>query len=119
MRAENRIDYVEIPVTDPARARDFFAALMGWEFQDWGPDYISFNDGRLDGGFRRCEEPARSNGVLLVFFSEDLERDRDRVTELGASISQDIFEFPGGRRFHFVDPLGNEYAIWAALNNDE
>jgi predicted enzyme related to lactoylglutathione lyase len=55
--------------------------------------------------------------VLLVFFSEDLERDRARVVELGATVSQDIFDFPGGRRFHFVDPLGNEYAIWGALEN--
>jgi uncharacterized protein len=112
MRTEKRIDYIEIPVTDPARARNFFAELMGWEFQDWGPDYISFSDGRLNGGFRRSEEPVPRNSVLLVFFSEDLERDRDRVVDLGASISQDIFEFPGGRRFHFVDPMGNEYAIW-------
>ena len=118
MQAENRIDYIEIPVTDPARARDFFAALMGWEFQDWGPDYISFSDGRLNGGFRRAAEAPSPNGVLLVFFSENLERDRDRVKELGASISQDIFEFPGGRRFHFVDPLGNEYAIWGEPENE-
>jgi predicted enzyme related to lactoylglutathione lyase len=117
MQAENRIDYIEIPVTDPARARDFFAELMGWEFQDWGPDYISFNDGRLAGGFRRSDAPPSPNGVLLVFFSKDLERDRDRVVELGASISQDIFDFPGGRRFHFVDPLGNEYAIWGEPEN--
>ena len=112
MRTEKRIDYIEIPVTDPARARDFFAALMGWEFQEWGPDYISFSDGRLNGGFRRSDRPAPGNSVLLVFFSENLERDRDRVVDLGASISQDIFDFPGGRRFHFVDPMGNEYAIW-------
>jgi len=117
MQAENRIDYIEIPVTDPARARDFFAELMGWEFQDWGPDYISFRDGRLNGGFRRSDAPPAPNGVLLVFFSKDLERDRARVIELGARISQDIFEFPGGRRFHFVDPLGNEYAIWGELEN--
>ena len=112
MREEKRIDYVEIPVTDPAKARDFFAELMDWEFQDWGPDYISFSDGRLNGGFRRSAAPAPESSVLLVIFSEDLERDRDRVVELGASISQDIFEFPGGRRFHSVDPLGTEYAIW-------
>ena len=78
MQAENRIDYIEIPVTDPARARDFFAQLMGWEFQDWGPDYISFRDGRLNGGFRRSDAPPAPNGVLLVFFSKDLERDRVR-----------------------------------------
>ena len=112
MRPENRIDYVEIPVTDPAAARAFFEALFGWEFQEWGDDYLSFNDGRLDGGLRRSKEPASASGVLLVFYSEDLQRDVQRVTDLGGSISQDIFEFPGGSRFHFVDPVGNEYAMW-------
>ena len=113
MRAENRIDYVEIPTTDIEKAKLFFAAMLGWEYQDWGPDYASFNDGRLDGGLRRSGEAAPATGVLLVFFSTDLERDRERVIELGGSISQDIFEFPGGRSFHFRDPTGNEYAIWA------
>ena len=119
MRKENCIDYIEIPVTDPAKARDFFAALFGWTSEDWGPDYISFNDGRFDGGFRRSEEPAPATGVLVVFFSRDLERDRDRIVELGGSISQDIFPFPGGRRFHFLDPIGNEYAIWAEVADTE
>lgn len=119
MTREKRIDYVEIPVTDPAEARDFFAALFGWSSQDWGADYISFNDGRLEGGFRRSEQPAPPNGVLLVFYSEDLERDRDRVVELGATISTDIFSFPGGRRFHFVDPVGTEYAIWSSEGGEE
>ena len=119
MRDEKRIDYIEIPATDPARARDFFTELFGWTSQDWGPDYISFNDGRTDGGFRRSEEPAPASGVLVVFFSQDLERDRDRVVELGATISQDIFSFPGGRRFHFVDPVGNEFAIWSEPDDTE
>lgn len=114
MSAENRIDYVEIPVTDLKRTREFFSSLFGWSFQEWGDDYISFNDGRLDGGFRRSTKPAPTTGVLLVFYSEDLERDVDRVKDLGATISQDIFSFPGGRRFHFVDPVGTEYAIWSA-----
>jgi len=114
MRAENRIDYVEIPVTDLKKTRDFFASLFGWSFQEWGDEYMSFNDSRLDGGFRRSEEPAPSTGVLVIFYSENLERDVQRVKELGASISQDIFAFPGGRRFHFVDPVGTEYAIWSA-----
>lgn len=114
MNIENRIDYVEIPVTDPARARDFFVALFGWSNQEWGADYISFSDGRLEGGFRRSDEPAPSTGVLIVFYSENLERDRKRVVELGATISQDIFSFPGGQRFHFVDPEGTEFAIWSA-----
>ena len=113
MRDENKIDYVEIPVTDLTAAREFFGGLFGWSFEDWGPDYMSFNDGRLDGGFRRAESATPAGGVLLVFYSEDLERDRDRVTELGATISVDIFDFPGGRRFHFVDPTGTEYALWS------
>lgn len=114
MREEKRIDYVEIPVTDPAGARDFFRALYDWTFEEWGSDYISFNDGRFDGGFRRSGESAPSTGVLLIFYSEDLERDRDRVVELGATISKDIYPFPGGKRFHFVDPVGTEYAIWSS-----
>ena len=112
MRAENRIDYVEIPVTDPAKAKEFFAALFGWEFQEWGPDYLSFNDGRLDGGMFRAQTPAPTTGVLLVFYSEDLARDIERVTAIGGTISKEIFEFPGGRRFHFQDTGGNEYAMW-------
>lgn len=118
MSAENQIDYVEIPVTDLNRARDFFSSMFGWTFQEWGEDYMSFNDGRLDGGFRRASEPAPSSGVLLIFYSDNLERDVDRVKELGARISEDIFAFPGGRRFHFVDPVGNEYAIWSAVAQD-
>jgi predicted enzyme related to lactoylglutathione lyase len=113
MRPENRIDYVEIPVTDLARAREFFGAMFGWTFQEWGDDYMSFKDGRLDGGFRRAVEPPSPETVLLVFYSEDLERDLERVKALGATINEDIFPFPGGRRFHFIDPTGNQYAIWS------
>ena len=119
MNAEKRVDYIEIPVTDPAKARDFFVALLGWETQDWGSDYISFDDGRLQGGFRLSEAPAPATGVLVVFYSENLERDRARVIELDASISLDIFPFPGGRRFHFVDPVGNEYAFWSATGIEQ
>jgi len=116
MRAEKCIDYVEIPVTDLNKARDFFSELFGWSFESWGDDYMSFNDGRFDGGFRRAAEPAPSNSVLLVFFSADLERDFARVQELGATISEEIFPFPGGRRFQFIDPTGNEFAIWSAVS---
>lgn len=115
MRAEKRIDYVEIPVTDLKKAREFFSALFDWSFQEWGDDYMSFNDGRLEGGFRRAAEPAPATGVLIVFYSTDIDRDFDRVQELGATISEPIFPFPGGRRFHFVDPTGTEFAIWSAV----
>lgn len=113
-REESRIDYVEIPVTNMQKARDFLNAMFGWEFQEWGPEYSSFNDGRLDGGLRLAEEAAPPTGVILIFYSRDLEADYERVQELGATISQDIFSFPGGRRFHFIDPVGTEFAIWSA-----
>jgi predicted enzyme related to lactoylglutathione lyase len=113
MSTENRIDYVEIPVTDVPRARAFFEAMFGWTFREWGDDYLSFSDGRLNGGIRKSDEPAPASGVLLVFYSADLERDVERVQELGGTISQETFSFPGGRRFHFVDPAGTEFAIWS------
>ena len=113
MTTENRIDYVEIPVTDVPRARAFLEAMFGWTFREWGDDYLSFSDGRLNGGVRKSSEPAPASGVLLVFYSADLERDVERVQELGGTISQEIFSFPGGRRFHFVDPAGTEFAIWS------
>lgn len=113
MHVENRIDYVEIPATDLPKAREFLSALFGWEFQEWGDDYFSFNDGRLEGGLRRSDAPAPATGVLLVFYSENLQRDQDRVQQLGATISQQIYPFPGGQRFHFVDPAGTEFAMWS------
>lgn len=112
---ENMIDYVEIPAKDPARARAFFEALFDWQFQDYGPDYCSFNDGRLAGGFRREDVAAttEAGSPLIVFYKEDLGAAVDQVRELGGTIKRNIFSFPGGRRFHFTDPNGNEYAIWS------
>ena len=118
MREEGRIDYVEIPTADIGKTRAFCEQMFGWEFQEWGPDYFSFNDGRLDGGMRSATEPAPASGVLLVFYSQDLERDYERVRELGGTISQEIFEFPGGRRFHFTEPAGTEFAIWASIEEE-
>ncbi|MCH5374518.1 MAG: VOC family protein [Planctomycetes bacterium] len=104
---------MEIPVTDLPKARAFLTAMFGWTFQEWGDEYFSFSDGRLDGGLRKAEIAAPATGVLLIFYSENLERDVERVKELGGTISQDIFSFPGGRRFHFLDPVGTEFAIWS------
>ncbi len=115
MTAENMLDYVEIPANDLARAKEFFTALFGWKFEDYGPDYCSFQDGRLGGGFRRADVAVAvdKGSPLLVFYKEDLAAASARVIELGGTISRDVFPFPGGRRFHFTDPNGNEYAIWS------
>ena len=71
---------------------------------------------RVDGTAVDLAALARDEGVLLVFYSEDLERDIERVKDLGGTISQEIFSFPGGRRFHFIDPVGTEFAIWSEVS---
>ena len=115
MTPEDTIDYVEIPARDIAKARTFFTRLFGWKFEDYGPDYCSFHDGRLAGGFYRADVVAStdSGSPLIVFYKQDLAAASDKVAALGGSINRDIYSFPGGRRFHFIDPNGNEYAIWS------
>ncbi len=108
----NRIDYIEIPVTDVSEAKRFYGEIFGWEFVDYGPDYMSFIDGRLTGGFRKEPNPIRG-GVLVVFYSTQLKTIKMKVKDAGGKIVKDIFDFPGGRRFHFTDPSGNELAVWS------
>jgi predicted enzyme related to lactoylglutathione lyase len=109
---DQRIDYVEFPVSDVAVAKEFYAAVFGWKFTDYGPDYSSFSDGRLAGGLRLAEE-VRSGGPLIVLYALDLTEVEERIRERGGAIVRKAFEFPGGRRFHFTDPSGNELAVWS------
>ncbi len=109
---DKRIDYIELQVTDIGEAKRFYGDVFGWKFVDYGPDYTSFNDGRLDGGFTKVES-VQNGGPLIVIYSLNLEQIKDKVISTGGTIVKDIFEFPGGRRFHFTDPSGNELAIWS------
>lgn len=116
MPIDKRIDYIELPAADIETAKRFYGEVFSWTFVDYGPDYCSFNDGRLDGGFRRADtfSSSSANGAaLVVLYADDLEATRDRVTAAGGAILQDIFSFPGGRRFHFLDVNGNELAVWS------
>src|ERR1700747_2624854 len=99
----NKIDYIEFQAADIAATRKFFEQLFGWKFTDYGPDYTSFEDGRIAGGFRTSNQAPKldSGGVLVVLYHPELEKVRQRVIDLGGKITQDIFSFPGGRRFHF------------------
>lgn len=106
------IDYIEFPALQIDATKDFYAAAFGWTFTDYGPDYTSFEDGRLAGGFTTAT-PVTDNGVLIVIYVGDLEAMRARVIDNGGSISKEIFAFPGGRRFHFRDPNGNQLAVWS------
>jgi predicted enzyme related to lactoylglutathione lyase len=121
MDAEDKIDYIEIPARDPKKAWDFFTALFGWTFEDYGPDYCAFNDGRLYGGFYRSDSVVSvANGApLIVFYQANLDAATKKVEALGGLISKEIFSFPGGHRFHFTDPNGNEYATWSDKHNGE
>ncbi len=109
------IDYVEIPSKDVARSRAFFSALLGWTFTDYGADYNAFEDGRISGGFFRSEKVSRTaeGGALVVIYAENLEAMREDAIRLGASITREIFSFPGGRRFQFAEPGGSELSIWS------
>jgi predicted enzyme related to lactoylglutathione lyase len=111
-RQEKGIDYIELAAIDIVEAKRFYGEVFGWTFVDFGPDYASFNDGRLDGGFR-TEQAVRRGGPLIVLYALDLEAVKESVASAGGAIVQDIFEFPGGRRFHFTDPSGNELAVWS------
>ena len=111
-RVSNRFDYIEIPVADVQVAKSFYGKAFGWEFVDYGPEYASFNDGRLDGGLRRDAGGGRG-GPLVIFYDTALEEKAARIQEHGGRIVKEIFDFPGGRRFHFLDPDGNEFAIWS------
>jgi predicted enzyme related to lactoylglutathione lyase len=109
------IDYIEMPSRDLATTKQFFAALFGWSFEDYGPDYASFDDGRMVGGFFTSDQAwtTATAAPLIVFYSPDLAASLADVKRLGAEITREIFEFPGGRRFHFTAPGSGEFAIWS------
>jgi predicted enzyme related to lactoylglutathione lyase len=111
-KPESQIDYVELPVADMTATKQFYGTVFGWKFEDYGPGYASFFDGRLGGGFTN-ERPAPATGLLLVIYSSDLPTAQTKIQNAGGTISKEIFSFPGGRRFHFLDPNGNELAVWS------
>jgi D-aminopeptidase len=110
---DKRIDYVEFATTDIEGSKAFYSAVFGWSMEDWGPDYTSFGDGRLAGGFQKVDAVAEGGGVLVVIYAVDLEAVAAAVKANGGEIVEEIFSFPGGRRFHFTDPSGNELAVWS------
>ncbi len=112
MERDRRIDYIELPATDIAATKRFYTDVFGWKFTDYGPDYTSFEDGRLAGGFTK-EGKVAKGGALVVIFATELEALEAKVRQAGGTIVRPIFSFPGGRRFHFTDPSGNELAIWS------
>ena len=115
MNDHEKINYVEFPCLDLTKTKEFFATAFAWKFEDYGPDYIAFTDGGLNGGFFWAEQAASTeNGsALVVLYSADLEDTQRKVAESVGEIIKGIFSFPGGRRFHFQEPGGNELAVWS------
>ncbi|MCB0168840.1 MAG: VOC family protein [Anaerolineae bacterium] len=115
MSNHEKIDYVEFPAKDIEATKAFFKKAFGWEFVDYGPEYTSFSNEGLNGGFFKSElvVSPRKGSALIVFYSESLEQTQSKIEDAGGLIVEPIFSFPGGRRFHFTDPNGNEYAVWS------
>lgn len=118
MLRHEKINYVEYPSRDLEETKRFFERAFGWTFEDYGPDYAAFSDQGLDGGFFRSDLAARteSGSALIVLYSEDLEGTLAKVEAAGGKVVKPIFAFPGGRRFHFTEPSGNELAVWSKPN---
>lgn len=109
---DNHINYVEFKAKDLEKIKKFYTSSFGWTFIDYGPTYVAFSESGLEGGFEKTEREI-INGALVVLFHKNLDLIKNKIIETNGKISKDIFSFPGGRRFHFVDPAGNELAVWS------
>ena len=108
----NRIDYIEFPAKDAKtlnKTRDFFSETFGWTYQQWGDTYVDTSDSGVTSGISVDESVA----PLPVIHTQDIEAAYEKVTSAGGVITKDIFAFPGGKRFHFKDPSGNQVAVWS------
>ncbi|MEN3158958.1 VOC family protein [Alkalimonas sp. NCh-2] len=115
MKQSGKINYIELPCRDMAATKAFFSKVFGWGFVDHGPEYMAITDAGIDGGYYQSEHLAltQHGSALVVLYSSELEQTLADVKAAGGQILQAIFNFPGGRRFHFTDPSGNEYAVWS------
>ena len=115
MSNDQKINYLEMPARDLKLAEKFYSENFGWTFTWYGDEYLAFNDGKTDGGFFKSDlHSSTENGAtLIVLYAEDLEATMEKVLGNGATLVKDIISFPGGRRFQFADPNGNELAVWS------
>ena len=114
MSKHETINYLEFPSRNLSASKGFFSAVFGWTFTDYGPEYTAFSNAGVDGGFYAADQASSTaNGsVLVVFYSDNLESTQGNVEAAGGLIVKPIFAFPGGRRFQFTEPGGNEFPVW-------
>ncbi|MCB9838563.1 MAG: VOC family protein [Phycisphaeraceae bacterium] len=118
MPTHHTINYLELPAADPGATKAFFSKVFNWSFTDFGPDYCAREGGEIDVGFFRIDDTNKASrqalgAALIVFYSSDIERTLRDVKAAGGRVIKPIFDFPGGRRFHFLEPSGNEFAVWS------
>ncbi len=116
MSESARVDLIEVPAADPAavtRLRDFYAAAFGWAFTSYGDGYVDTRDAGTTVGVNGIPDPHLQRSPLAVLHVADLDAARASVLDAGGTIIHEPYPFPGGRRFHFADPSGNELAIWS------
>lgn len=118
MNEHEKINYVEFPAKDIPATKRFFTRVFGWSFEDFGPEYTAFYHQGLDGGFFQADlaSSTQNGAALIIFYSRDLEATQAKIEEAGGAIAKSIFSFPGGRRFHFIEPSGNEFAVWSDVD---
>ena len=116
-----KINYVEFPTKDIEATKAFFTAAFGWSFTDYGPEYSAFSNEGINGGFFKSDLAASTEkgSALIVFYSSALEETQSKIEYAGGTIIKPVFSFPGGRRFHFCDPNGNEYAVWSDIGTQQ
>ncbi len=113
MEKHHAIDYIEFKVKNLSEAKRFYGAAFEWKFNDYGPEYAGIQGFGKEVGGLTTSDDVQPGGPLVVLFSEDLAASLAAVRAAGGHISKDPFEFPGGRRFHFTDPSGNELGVWS------
>lgn len=115
MNTHEKINYLEFPARDIDATKAFFGTVFDWEFVDYGPEYTAFSNAGIDGGFFKSELSVSTDtgSALIVFYSDVLEQTLEKIIAAGGTVIKPIFEFPGGRRFHFADPNSNEFAVWS------
>ncbi|MFA0085578.1 glyoxalase [Vibrio sp. 10N.286.49.C2] len=115
MSKHEKLDYVEFAACDLSASKSFFTAVFGWEFQDYGDEYSAFSSQGLNGGFYQADLSSVSaqGGALLVFYSSNIQETYQKVIAHNGKVIREVFDFPGGCRFHFLEPSGNEFAVWS------
>ena len=115
MNINESINYIEFPSKDLEKTKRFFTQVFGWVFQDYGPEYSAFTTQGMEGGFYKADlkSDADKGAALIVFYSNNLQTTLEKIQKAGGSVNKSIFSFSGGHRFHFIEPSGNEFAVWS------